>query len=158
MSFAQLMPAAPQYCLLALSREIRGEIYLAVLLSAYPAPQKFEDAGPPPPSTGYVLRIGKYTYGFTVSNLKYRHASQSLLACNNQMQAEVRNVSARHDKAGSLGLDCGKLDVFTKGGGANDLWLTWTPIPGPVKYICNLEVDVRVHDFDKTGFSHDDRR
>ena len=71
---------------------------------------------------------------------KSGYASQSLLACNHQIRAEVREVLARYDKPGMRGLDF-KLDVTVQAG---VILSTWALLPGPVSHVRNLEVDTRM--------------
>ena len=139
MSLDQLAPAGSQLNLLDLPREIRDTIYLAVLQTPSPPPASPEDAGPR--SAGHLYEGSKLiTSVHYLNDLSSRYASQSLLACNHQIRAEVHEVLARHDKPGARGLDF-KLDVMVQDG---VVLPTWALVPGPVSHVRNLEVDVRM--------------
>ena len=99
MSLDLLAPAGSQLNLLDLPREIRDTIYLAVLQTPSPPPASPEDLGPP--STGDLYEGLKLTTSVSYLNdMRSRYASQSLLACNHQIRAEVHEVLARYDKPG----------------------------------------------------------
>ena len=127
----------------SLPREVRDEIYLAVLQTPSPPPPSPHDAG---------LRSPKYhcRHVIYLTAPPFRHACQDLLACNHQINAELQEVFARHDRPWLHDLDF-KLDLMIKG---YEMWPTWTLIPGPVSRIRDLEVEVRMFD----GFCEDGLR
>lgn len=126
-----------QHDLLTLPREIRDEIYLAVLRLPSEPPPSPEDAGPR--FAGFGSNSQRRTSVFYPVNVYPQYACQSLLACNHQINIEVREVLGRHDTSG-WGLDF-KLDLMIQD---RDIWPTWTLFPGPITHIRNLEVDMRI--------------
>ena len=143
---------------MGLPREIRDQIYLAVLQTPAPPPASPEDTGP---QTGkmYALELDEDSSMvlYPMSPKFKRYASQNLLGCNHQINGEVREVLARHDKPGSRALDF-KLDVMVHRGA---ILPTWALVPGPVAHARDLEIDVRMlgrcykdvlsHDFGRRG-------
>lgn len=137
MSSPQLTQPTSQHNLLTLPREVRDQIYLAVLQTPSPPPPSPKDAGPR--SAGYCLELPHHGCNFYPPAADPHYASETLLLCNHQTNAEIRELLARHE---TRGLDF-RLDVMTQG---YNFWPTWTLLPGPVTHIRNLEVDVRIFD------------
>lgn len=131
MSYVQITQTFTQHNLLTLPREIRDDIYLAVLQSPSEPPQSPEDAGPRFAGFGSDLERGNNVFYPTA--VYPRYACQSLQACNHQMNIEVRELLDRHDTS-QRGLDF-KLDLMIH---HCDIWPTWTLLPGPIAHIRNL--------------------
>ena len=150
MSLPQLAPADSQLSFMDLPREIRDEIYLAVLQTPAPPPASPEDAGPQDRGYDIHLHTEMFWYVYPVCP-RFRYASQNLLGCNHQINSEVREILARHDKPGVRGLDF-KLDVLVHHGELmpTDIYHhggivpTWALVPGPVSHARNLEIDMRM--------------
>ena len=139
MSSIQVTPATTQSHLLSIPREIRDEIYLALLQSPSEPPPCPEYAGPRFAGFGSEPERGNGV--FYPTDVYPRYACQSLQACNHQMNTEVREALAHHDTSGR-GLDF-KLDLMIQN---RHIWPTWTLFPGPITHIRNLEVEMRIFD------------
>lgn len=149
MSSVQISPATNQPTLFNLPREIRDEIYLAVLQSPSDPPSEPENVGPR--FAGFGSEPERQKGVFYPTDVYPRYACQSLQACNRQMNTEVRQVLARYDVA-DRGLDF-KLDLMIQD---CDIWPTWTILPGPIAHIRNLEVNMRIfHDCRGSQFGGD---
>lgn len=139
MSSVQVTQTSFRHELLTLPREIRDDIYLAVLQLPSEPPPSPEDAGPRIAGFGSELPEGKNV--FYPTDVYPKYACQNLQACNHQMNTEVREVLVRHDRL-ERGWDC-KLDLMIH---YCDIWPTWTLLPGPITHIRNLEVEMRIFD------------
>ena len=139
MSSVQVKQTSIPHNLLTLPREIRDDIYLAVLQLPSEPPPSPEDAGPRFAGFGSELQEGKSV--FYPTDVYPKYACQSLQACNHQMNAEVREVLGRHDTS-QRGLNF-KLDLMIQN---CNVWPTWTLLPGPITHIRNSEVEMRIFD------------
>lgn len=134
---------------LDLPRELRDRIYAIFLNIECKAPKSPEEPSKRWRDTdaSHMLRYNSSGSSNTYRNIWYEtkpltFACTGLLRCNHQISQEVIEVLDRKC------ITCGrcaryKLDCMVDGEGGSSLWLSWTALPAPLKYIHRAEIDFR---------------